>query len=329
MRKEILKTLIENTDKYISGEDISQRFGVSRTAVWKAIKQLKEQGYEIESISRKGYKLIERSNEFNADELGIDIKSDHHTYHFICKKSVDSTSSELKRRANDNADEWTIVIAEEQSDGRGRLGRHWVSKPGEGIYMSLLLKPDIQPYHAAKITQITASAVTLAIREITALPALIKWPNDIVVNGKKVCGILTEMTAELNQINYVILGIGINVNGSEFDEEIKEKATSLMKASSHQIAVDRKEILKSFYKHFDVLYRNFLSDPSTQESIDICRRYSAIIGGNVQMIRRGISQDVTVIDITNDGELLVRHTDGSEEVVISGEVSIRRGDQYI
>lgn len=329
MRKEILKTLMENTDKYISGEDISQRFGVSRTAVWKAIKQLKEQGYEIESVSRKGYKLIERSTALNADELGIEIKSKDHAYHFICKKKVDSTSSELKRLANDGAKEWTIIMSEEQFDGRGRLGRQWVSKAGEGIYMSLLLKPEIQPQHAAKITQIAASAVTLAVREVTELPALIKWPNDIVVNGKKICGILTEMTAELNQINYVILGIGINVNGAVIDDEIQHKATSLLLQNENKLPVDRKDILKAFYHHFDDLYKRFLMDTSSQESIDICRQYSAIIGKDVQIIRRGTSQDVKVVDITNDGELLVRHQDGKEEVIISGEVSIRRGEQYI
>lgn len=329
MRKEILKTLIENTDKYISGEEISQRFGVSRTAVWKAIKHLKEQGYEIESVSRKGYKLIEQTNELSADALAIDIKPVSHPIHFICKKSVDSTSSELKRLASNGADEWTVLLAEEQTEGRGRLGRQWISNPREGIYMSLLLKPDIQPQHAAKITQIAASAVTLAIREVLNLPALIKWPNDIVINGKKICGILTEMTAELNQINYVVLGIGINVNGKAFDEEIKHKATSLMLAAESEDILDRKEILKSFYKHFDQLYENFLQDLSAKESIELCRRYSAIIGSDVQIIRRANTQDVHVLDITNDGELLVRHLDGKEEIIISGEVSIRRGEAYI
>ncbi len=329
MRKEILKTLMENTDKYISGETLSQRFGVSRTAVWKAINQLKEQGYEIESISRKGYKLLEKASALSADELSIFIKSDNHAYFFRCEKTVDSTSNLLKQLANDGAPEWTVVLSEEQSDGRGRLGRQWISNVGEGIYMSLLLKPDIQPFHAAKITQIAASAVTLAIREVTGLPALIKWPNDIVVEGKKVCGILTEMSAELNQINHVILGIGINVNGESIDDEIKDKATSLKIALSSAEKIDRKLVLKSFYSHFEALYGAFLDDKTATKSIAICREYSAIIGKTVQIIRRQESQDVTVLDITDEGELLVRHVDGREEVIISGEVSIRRGEQYI
>lgn len=329
MRKEILKTLMENTDKYISGEDLSQKFGVSRTAVWKAIKHLKEQGYEIESVSRKGYKLIHKTSDLNADELGIEIKSEHHGYNFVCKKSVDSTSTVLKKLASEGADEWTIVLSEEQREGRGRLGRQWISKEGEGIYMSLLLKPEIQPFHAAKITQIAASAITLAIREMTELPALIKWPNDIVVNGKKVCGILTEMSAELNQINYVILGIGINVNGETFDEEIIKKATSLKVELNKESPVDRKILIKYFYKYFDELYMEFLKDQSALSSIEICRKHSAIIGKQVQIIRRQESETVTILDITDDGELLVRHVDGKEEVIISGEVSIRRGNEYI
>lgn len=329
MRKEILRLLMENTDQYISGEELSHQFGVSRTAVWKAIKQLKEQGYAIESVSRKGYKLVEKTMVLNGDELAILIKSDKHPYHFVCKKSVDSTSSELKRLANEGAKEWTVILAEEQREGRGRLGRQWISKEGEGIYMSLLLKPDVQPYHAAKITQIAASALTLAIREVTALPALIKWPNDIVIEGKKVCGILTEMAAELNQINYVILGIGINVNGDHFDEAIKNKATSLKVALASEIALDRKTILESFYKHFELLYEEFIEKKSALHAIELCRKFSAIIGTNVEIIRRNNREEVTVVDLTDDGELLVKHPDGKEEIIISGEVSIRRGQHYI
>lgn len=329
MRKEILRLLMENTDQYISGEELSHQFGVSRTAVWKAIKHLKEQGYAIESVSKKGYKLIEKTSDLNADELAIVIKSDQHPYYFICEKSVDSTSSALKRLANDGAREWTVILAEEQREGRGRLGRHWISKEGEGIYMSLLLKPDMQPYHATKITQIAASAITLAIREITALEALIKWPNDIVIDGKKVCGILTEMAAELNQINYVILGIGINVNGDDFDNEIKEKATSLKVALGSESSLDRKSILESFYKHFEQLYEQFIKEKSALHAIELCRKYSAIIGTDVQIIRRNNCEDVSVLDVTDDGELLVKHPDGTEEIIISGEVSIRRGEHYI
>jgi BirA family biotin operon repressor/biotin-[acetyl-CoA-carboxylase] ligase len=329
MRKAILETLMNNTDRYISGEDLSNEFGVSRTAVWKAIKHLKEQGYAIESVTRKGYKLIEKTSDLNSDELTIDIKSPSHPYYFICEKTVGSTSTVLKSLVGKGADEWTVVLAEEQTEGRGRLGREWISTVGEGIYMSLLLKPDIQPYHAAKITQIAASAVTLAIREKMDLPALIKWPNDIVVNSKKVCGILTEMSAELNQINYVILGIGINVNGEHFDKSIEHKATSLRRELNATDSLNRKELIQAFFKHFDLLYDSFLQEKSASASIDICRNYSAIIGEQVQIIRRGQSEDVTVLDITDDGELLVRHIDGKEEIIISGEVSIRRGDQYI
>jgi BirA family biotin operon repressor/biotin-[acetyl-CoA-carboxylase] ligase len=329
MRKEILRLLMESTDKYISGEELSQQFGVSRTAVWKAIKHLKEQGYNIESVSRKGYKLIEKSSELNSDELAIVIKSDQHPYYFVCEKTVDSTSTTLKRLAAGGAPEWTVVLAEEQLEGKGRLGRNWISKEGEGIYMSLLLRPDIQPYHAAKITQIAASAVTLAIREITNLPVLIKWPNDIVINGKKVCGILTEMAAELNQINYVILGIGINVNGEAVDEEIKDKATSLKLELGEEKPLDRKLIIESFYRHFDTIYKGFIEEGTASYAIEICRKYSAIIGSDVQIIRRNATEDVTVLDVTDEGELLVRHQNGDQEIIISGEVSIRRGQHYI
>ncbi|MBN2898949.1 MAG: biotin--[acetyl-CoA-carboxylase] ligase [Clostridia bacterium] len=329
MRKEILKTLMENTDKYISGEELSQIFSVSRTAVWKAIKALKEQGYQIESVSRKGYKLIEQTVALSADELAIKIKSEKHSYHFICHKSVDSTSSALKRLANEGVQEWTVVLSEEQLEGRGRLGRQWISKAGEGIYMSLLLKPDILPHHAAKITQIAASAVTLAIRETTNLPVLIKWPNDIVINGKKVCGILTEMAAELNQINYVILGIGINVNGEYFDEEIKDKASSLKMALGQEKPIDRKVVIESFFRHFEGLYEQFIDESDAGHAIEICRKYSAIIGTDVQILRRQNTEAVFVVDLTDEGELLIRHQDGREEVIISGEVSIRRGDRYI
>lgn len=328
MKKEILETLKNNKDKYVSGEELSNTIGVTRAAIWKHMKQLKGEGYEIEAISRKGYRLIGEPDTLDSKAL-IELKDINLIKKIFHYSTLESTNSQAKLMASQGAAEGTIVISEEQTGGRGRLGRHWVSPMGTGIWMSIILKPDIEPQEATIITQITAAAVASAIKKVTGSETGIKWPNDIIMGGKKVCGILTEMSGELNLVNYIVVGIGINVNmnSSDFPEEIKRIATSIKEHCGR--AFSRKELVIEILKEFEVLYSEFISTNNVKESISICRELSVTLGKEVRIIQRGKTILAKALDITEDGELLVKDKEGNIQKIVSGEVSVRGIDGYI
>ena len=230
----ILKKLLE-TDGYLSGQELCEQLGVSRTAVWKYMKQLKEEGYEIEAIQNKGYCLKDVPDVLGESE----IKSRLHTrwagqtlYYY---DEIDSTNTQIKRLAEEDAPHGTLAVADYQSRGKGRRGRAWDSPHGSAIYMSILFRPEIRPDRASMLTLVIGLSVTQAIRSNLGLQAQIKWPNDVVLNGKKLVGILTEMSAQMNYIEYLVTGIGINANLREFPEELEDKATSLQKEIGHKV----------------------------------------------------------------------------------------------
>lgn len=325
MKSKILKQLKSNED-YLSGEKISEEFGVSRTAIWKNINSLREDGYKIESISNKGYKLISSPDILTLEEIEKYLNTKTIGRKIFYYNSIDSTNNKAKELAFE-VEEGTILIAEEQLQGRGRLGRNWASPNGKGIYMSIILKPEVDPMKVAKITLVGAAAVNRALAEL-GIKSEIKWPNDIIIQGKKVCGILTEMNCELNMINYVIMGIGINVNSNEEDipEDLKDTATSLKLATSKLI--NRKILLSSILNHFEQLYTSFKEIGDISETIEICKSNSAILGKEIQVINRNQIRIGKAIDINKDGELVVAFDIGVE-TIYSGEVSIRGKDKYI
>ncbi|WIF95647.1 biotin--[acetyl-CoA-carboxylase] ligase [Caminicella sporogenes] len=327
MKKEILEILKNNKNSFISGEELSHKLGVTRTSIWKYINILKGEGYKIESISRKGYKLIEEPDILSRDELLIELKFSKFINDIYYFDTIDSTNSFAKKLALEGAKEGTIILSNEQTGGRGRLGRVWISPPCSSISMSLILKPLIRPWDAAKITEITAAAVAIAIEKVTNLDVNIKWPNDIIIQNKKVCGILTEMSAELDNINYVIVGIGINVNIDEFPDEIKEVATSLKKVAGKEIS--RKEIVINIVREFEKLYYSFIETGSLKETVEICKRKSATLGKTVKIINKSETIIAEAVDINDEGELLVRKENGEIISVISGEVSVRGINGYI
>lgn len=329
MKKEILEALKQNKGKFISGEDLSIKIGVTRTAIWKHIKQLKEDGYDIDSVSRKGYRLIQEPDTLEPNELQIDIKTQLIGSNLIYYPSIDSTNNEAKKEAAAGASEGTVIIADEQTGGRGRLGRHWVSPKGTGIWMSIILKPVLEPAEAAKITQLTAASVATALRNVTGCEAGIKWPNDIIINKRKVCGILTEMSAELNSVNHIIVGIGINVNGDseEFPEEVRAIATSVKESVGRKIY--RKEIVLEILRIFEELYLDFIQRKSIDKSVEICRKYSVTLGNQVKIISKDKIVYAQALDLTEDGELLIKDETGKIEKIISGEVSVRGVSDYI
>ncbi|WP_051652496.1 biotin--[acetyl-CoA-carboxylase] ligase [Clostridium algidicarnis] len=261
-----------------------------------------------------------------------DFKSDlsskyigRNVYYF---DSIDSTNTKAKKLASKGAKEGTVIISEEQTAGRGRLGRSWISPKHKGLWMSIILRPNIAPINAVKITQIVAAAIHKSINCL-GIKSLIKWPNDIVLNDKKLCGILTEMNAELNRINYVVIGIGINVNlnEDEIPKDIRAIATSLKIESKD--TVDRKALLCSILANFEIFYDEFLKNFNMETALKICRENSAILGKEIQVIKKDSCLCAKAIDITNDGRLLVEYEDGSKEYLISDEVSVRGLMGYI
>lgn len=322
MKGKIINLLKTNCHGFISGQDISEQLGVSRTAIWKYINIIKEEGYEIEATSKKGYKLISSPDILTKEEVGPLLKTQFIGRKLIYFSTIDSTNTKAKELANLGQENGTIVISEEQTGGRGRLGRNFMAPKGKGIWMSIILRPEIDPLKVSLITLIAAAAVNKASTEF-GVKTLIKWPNDVMINRKKACGILTEMSGELNKINYVILGIGINVNldKDDFTEEISEVATSYK--LEYKKEFNRKELMAAVINKFELLYNDFVLKDDTSETIEICRDNSILLGKEIIVINRGEKIKAKALNVNDEGLLVVEYENGSKENLISGEISIR------
>ncbi len=333
MKAKILKALREVGDGYLSGAVLCEKFGVSRQAIWKNIATLKEIGYEFESVSNKGYKLI-----FVPDTLyGPEIESRLPEASF-CKKVIsfdttDSTNLQAKKAAELGEPEGTIVVADEQTAGRGRRGRDWDSVHGTGIYMSILLRPQTDPDKVSCLTLLAALAVSDVLREDCGVQVQIKWPNDIVIGGKKLCGILTEMSSEEGYINRVVVGIGINANMESFPEELQSKATSVFLETGQKI--DRAGLTAAVAERFGGYYLTYMKNRSFREFLEpyndrLVNRdkevkiyYGMIESAKPEEIETGIARG-----IDENGALLVE-VDGQVREVVSGEVSVRGVMDYV
>ena len=319
MKTEILK-LLKESDKYISGQEICQRFHVSRTAVWKVIRQLQEEGYQIEAVRNKGYHLLESCDIMTKTEIESCIRGqfgrivDFHD-------SIDSTNLRARRLAEEGAGSGTLVAADAQEAGRGRRGRSWVSPPGKNIFMSLILRPDILPAKASMLTLVAALAVRDGIESVTGLSPVIKWPNDIVSNRKKLCGILTEMSAELEGIHYVVVGIGINVNLEEFPLEVRDTATSLFLETGGKVV--RSQLIAAVLEAFEHYYEEFISQGDLSRLISVYNKNMVNAGKEVRILEPSGEYKGRALGINEKGELLVEMPDGEVRHVISGEVSVR------
>lgn len=328
MKEKILHLLKENEKNFISGQGISEKLGVSRTAIWKYINVLKEDGYEIESVSKKGYRLLSSPDLLSFEELSENLHTKYIGKNLMYFQTIDSTNNKAKELALNGYPNGTIIISEEQTLGRGRLGRSFVSPKYKGIWLSIILRPDIDPMNVPKVTQVGAAAVIRTLKDLD-IKAYVKWPNDIILNNKKVCGILTEMSGELNKVNYVVMGIGINANidVGDFPEELRNTATSISCEVGRYI--NRKEIVSSLLNNFETLYDEFEKKESIATSISICKENSILIGKDVRIINRGKESIGKAIDLTDEGELLVQFNDGRVEKIISGEISIRGLHGYV
>lgn len=325
MRDKIIEVILNNGEDFVSGEALSKKLGISRTAVWKHINVLRQEGYDIESVNKKGYRLISSPNDLlNPQNIYHNLKTEIIGKNIIHLESVDSTNDYLKKIGND-VQEGTVVISEEQTKGKGRLGRNWQSKSKEGIWMSIILKPEIVPYKAPFITLIAGAAIVKALNGLQ-VPVKIKWPNDIIINNKKVSGILTELSAEIERVNYVVVGIGMNVKNLYFDKELEEKATSLYKENYY---LSRVELVSQIIYEFEKLYKNYIENNNKEETLRICKEYSAILNKDVYIIKDDKKELVKCIDISNDGNLIVRDSNDTIQEILSGEVSIRGVKGYV
>lgn len=323
MKAEILKALKENKNQYISGEELSNRLSVSRTAVWKYISVLRKEGYDIDSSSRKGYKLISSLGVLSAEEIESELVTRFFGRQIFYYDSITSSNTIAKQIAAEGCEEGALVLADHQSSGKGRLGKQWSSPPQTGIWMSIILRPEIMPTQAPFITILAALAVAVSIEQVTCIKPEIKWPNDIVVEKKKVCGILTEMSAEIERINYIIVGIGINVNmdKDDFPPELEAIATSIKMITGQ--AVNRNILIRTLLENFEYYYVKALANGQRSEIIAEYKKYSLTLDSRVRAIYQSAEIVGQAIDITDEGELIIRDDDGQVHTIMSGEVSVR------
>lgn len=326
MKNKILRRL-KNSDEFISGEKLSEEFHMTRSGIWKYINMLKEDGYIIESVPRNGYRILSSPDILTYEEVEDYLTTESLGRKIYYYDSLDSTNKEAKKIAP-LEDEGTLVIAEEQKEGKGRLGRSWISPKGKGIWMSIVLKPDLEPFKVGAITLLAAAALHKGLKNM-GIDSEIKWPNDILIKGKKVSGILTEMSAELNMLNYIVMGMGINVNLDRDDipEELKEKATSIKIDQEKEI--NRKELLANILNEFEKLYIPFRDHGNASEGIEICRKNSASIGKEVRITRANKERRGIALDIDSKGELIVEFENGDIENIFAGEVLVRGINGYI
>lgn len=319
-KTEVLQLLRDSRD-YVSGQQICESFGISRTAVWKIINQLKEEGYEIEAVQNKGYHLTGAPDVLSLSELKTRIKTKMAGSHLLYFDVVGSTNIEAKKQAENGAPEGLLVVADKQEAGRGRRGRSWESPAGVNIFMTLLLRPSFSPGKASMITLVMALSVAQAVSEAAGLTAKIKWPNDVVVNKKKVVGILTELTMETDYIQYLVCGVGINVNQMSFPETIAQTATSLYLEGGRQ--VNRAGLIEKVMERFEENYEIFLR---TEDMSGLTEPYNRLLVNKEERVRvldpkgeyDGLSRGINKM-----GELIVEKQDGSVENVYAGEVSVR------
>jgi BirA family biotin operon repressor/biotin-[acetyl-CoA-carboxylase] ligase len=349
-KNEILRALRECRGS-VSGQELSEQLGISRTAVWKHIRALQEEGYAIEAASKKGYRLVGVPDTIAAREVGSRLNTKRMGKTIYYFETIDSTNQYAKRiaegegspgrgkggmrpahdgmadafSAGDTAQalarDGTLIIADEQTAGKGRSGRHWVTPPKEAVAFSLILRPGLAPERISMVTLVMGLAVADAFRSLYGIDAGIKWPNDIVAKGKKLCGILTEMSAEIGEVHYIVIGVGINANLTAFPEEIRSIATSLKLETGKDI--NRAELIAKVMENFERLYEVFEKSGSLKE-----------LKGAYQAVCMNVDRPVRVLDpkgaytgtargIDDEGNLIVETGEGACRKVSSGEVSVR------
>jgi BirA family transcriptional regulator, biotin operon repressor / biotin---[acetyl-CoA-carboxylase] ligase len=312
IRNSILEAMLKNKNGYISGASLGSLFGISRAAVWKHINLLRKDGYEITARPRYGYRL---------DSLPVRLDYKRFDRKMIrYYTTVDSTNLTIHQLAAEGAPAFTTAVAEEQRQGRGRRGRNWFSPPESGLWFSFLLRPQsLSPEDASAITLVTAAVLADSLNKRYKLPVKVKWPNDLLINGKKVCGILAELRGDLQQIEYLVIGIGLNVNQiiSDFPFELQQLATSLSIESGDNI--NRTDLFLALRSDLDSAYRLFLEDrfmPFHQ----LWKNYNTTLGKAVTINSAGGTISGQALDLTSQGALRILDNMGSIHIINYGEI---------
>lgn len=319
--RKILEIFRSRGEGVVSGEELSKSLGVSRTAVWKHIKVLKDLGYLIEAVPSRGYRLVCTPDILTPAELSNGLHVSRIGTSFVCVDETESTNVLAYRLAEEGAAEGTVVIADTQTRGKGRLGRQWESPAGVNLYCSIILRPPIMPLHAPQLTFLSAVAVAEAIERSAGLTPAIKWPNDILVNGLKVAGMLNEMSAETERVDFLILGIGVNINmqRAQFPRNLRHPASSLSIEAGR--IVERLPFARALLESLDAHYGRYLADGYDPLRLAWLSR-SAVMGRRVLVSGQDGEKRGTVEGIDEIGALLLRTAGGVLDRVLAGDVTI-------
>lgn len=321
VREEVKKMLEANRDKSLSGQEIAEQIGVTRAAVWKAVNTLKQEGYRIEAVNNRGYRLLEESDILSPEGIKLELDEKYRNYKIDVYKTIDSTNQEVKRQALEGAGQGLVVLAEQQTMGKGRRGRSFYSPAGTGIYMSVLFRPSPeQSKDVVLVTTAASVAICRAIRKVLNEEPQIKWVNDVYFRGKKVCGILTEAVSdfESGQIDTVVVGIGINYHVPEdgFPEEIRGIAGSVC---TDENMIPRNSLVAAVLNELFAIYEKL----SEREYMEDYRRWSNVIGKDVRFTSGDGWMDAKALDIDDNGGLLVQLDNGEKKTLRTGEITLR------
>lgn len=317
--EQILRLFHCHEGEYLSGERISRELGVSRTAIWKRIEQLRGLGYQIQAIPSRGYRLSASPDIL----LPGEIKSGLDTKRIGCEvfyyPMTDSTNIRAHELAKSGAVEGTVVVADRQDAGKGRLGRRWESPPGVNLYASIVLRPAIPPRHAAQLTFLSAAAVACSVAAVTGLAPTVKWPNDVLLGGRKVAGLLNELDAETERVHYLILGIGVNLNMTleQFPDDLRYPATSLALETGKKI--QRLAFTRILLRNLDRLY-DLYHEQGFPAVLENWQKYFELVGREVEVDCQEYLLRGTVLGLDEDGALLLRLPDDTKRRVLSGDV---------
>lgn len=321
-REILLGSLKKERGAWVSGQFLSSRLSMTRSAIWKQIRKLKEEGYEIEASPRKGYRLcgipdLLLMREIR-DGLTTRIFGQMQACHF---RQTDSTNLRAREIAARGAPEGTLIVAEQQTQGRGRRQRTWFSPPGQGIYASLILRPDIPPTEAPRMTLLAAVAIADTLMELTPLEIKIKWPNDILVRGRKIAGILTEISTGMDAVDYIVVGLGLNVNipAGDFPEDIRAQATSILAETG--AGFSRSLLLRRYLEYYEYYYDLFRSqgfDPVLKH----WKTLTEMLGRRVRVDMIGRRYEGEVCDFDQDGFLILQDERGRSIRIFSGDVTL-------
>ncbi|HLS08261.1 biotin--[acetyl-CoA-carboxylase] ligase [Lentibacillus sp.] len=318
-RNRLIELLETSGHQYVSGQYLSEKLNISRSAVWKHMKELEKDGYNIEGVRRKGYRIVKSPDKVSENTLTWGLKTNWLGKHILHKTTTPSTQQVAHQAARDNAEHGTVIIADEQTQGKGRMERQWYSTRNKGIWMSILLRPSIHPAAAPQLTLLTATVLADVITNCTTAKPKIKWPNDLLINHKKTAGILTEMQAEQDRIQYIIAGIGINVNHSDedFPSSISQKATSLKLETGEEQPIVQiiQQILLYFERSYNAFIRNGFSDIKNK-----WESYGYKVGETIRIRTNSEKLEATFTGIAEDGALLVQTDNDGVRKIYSGEV---------